>query len=323
MNVPRVLTLLLLACTVHAAAAQARQEPITLATATGKIAGTLQLPASGAKVPVALIIAGSGPTDRDGNSAALPGANNSLKLLAQALADAGIASVRYDKRGIAASRAAGAAEADLRFDTYVDDAAAWVKQLKADARFSSVVVIGHSEGALIGMLAAQRARAAGFVSIAGVAQPAAAMLRKQLAGKLPAELAAENERILAALQRGELASNVPPALATLYRPSVQPYMISWFRYAPAEHIAALKIPVLVVQGSTDIQVDVEQAQSLKAAQPAAVLAVVPGMNHVLKTVPADAAQQLASYSDPALPLAPQLVSALVDFVRSVPERRAD
>jgi alpha-beta hydrolase superfamily lysophospholipase len=237
-------------------------------------------------------------------------------MLAQALADAGIASVRYDKRGIAASRAAGPKESELRFDTYVDDAAAWASKLKSDARFSSVTIIGHSEGSLIGMLAAQRANADAFISIAGVAQSAPAILRKQVAGKLPPELAAANERILASLEHGKLAGDVPPALAALYRPSVQPYLISWFRYVPAERIAALEIPSLIVQGDTDVQVSVEESQALKAAQPNAVLAVIPGMNHVLKPVPANMQQQLASYGNPALPVAPQLTKTILDFLHS-------
>jgi len=316
----RLLPLLFVGLTAHAAAAAVREEPVTLDTPTGKLAGTLQLPAAGSKVPVALIIAGSGPTDRDGNTVGAKGPNNSLKMLAAALADAGIATLRYDKRGVAASAPAAPPEADLRFDMYVDDAAAWAEKLKADRRFSSVVVIGHSEGSLIGMLAAQRTGAAAFVSISGAAQSAADILRKQFAGKLPPELAAESERILSSMERGEPAGAVPPALAAFYRPSVQPYIVSWLKYVPANRIAALKMPVLIVQGTTDLQVGVEQAQALQAARPGAELAIIPGMNHVLKLVPADMNQQLASYTDPALPIAPQLVAAIVKFVHEAPAR---
>src|SRR5262249_19557543 len=148
------------------------EQPIALTTSTGAISGTLVMPAATGKVPVVLIIAGSGPTDRNGNSPALPGRNNSYKMLAEALAADGVASVRYDKRGIAESKAAAAREADLRFEMYVDDAAAWVNQLRADPRFSRVIVAGHSEGSLIGMLAAANAKADAFVSIAGVARRA-------------------------------------------------------------------------------------------------------------------------------------------------------
>jgi len=309
--------MLLTVAVVGAAQAAPQEQPINLDTPGGSVAGTLALPAAG-KVPVVLIVAGSGPTDRDGNSAMLPGHNDSLKMLAAALADAGFASMRYDKRGIAASRAAAPDESALRFDTYVDDAAAWIAKLKADPRFSQVAVLGHSEGALIGMLAARQAGAAAYVSVAGVAQRPGAVLRRQLAGKLPPDLAAANERILAAIERGETVADVPPPLAAMYRPSVQPYLVSWMRYDPAHELAALRMPVLIVQGTTDIQVGVDQAELLKAAKPDAVLAVIPGMNHVLKAVPLEPQRQQASYGDPAQPLAPQLMPAIVGFLRGVP-----
>lgn len=299
-----------------AAMAQTSEEAIDLDTPTGRIAGTLQLPATAAKPRVALIIAGSGPTDRDGNTPVIPGRNDSLKMLAAALAEESIASVRYDKRGIAASQAAGPQESDMRFEMYVEDAAAWIGKLKADPRFGQVDVIGHSEGSLIGMLAAQQAGAAAFVSIAGAADGASALLRRQLAGKLPPELDQENERILAALEAGNTVEQVPPALAVFYRPSVQPYLISWFKYVPARRIAALTMPVLIVQGNTDMQVEVAQANALQRAKPDANLAIIPGMNHVFQHVRADAALQAAAYGDPSLPVSPLLVKAVAGFLRN-------
>jgi len=269
-------------------------------------------------MPVVLIIAGSGPTDRDGNNPAMR--NDSLRMVATALADAGFAAVRYDKRGIGASFAVAPDESALRFDAYVDDAAAWIAQLKADARFTRVVVLGHSEGALIGMPAARRAGADAYISVAGIADGIGAILRRQLAGKLTPGLAAANERILASLEVGATVPEVPGPLVGLYRPSVQPYLISAMRYRPAEEMAALPIrmPVLIVQGTTDIQVGVDQAQRLKAARPDATLAILPGMNHVLKAVAADPVRQLASYNDPALPLAPQLADTIIGFLRGLP-----
>jgi pimeloyl-ACP methyl ester carboxylesterase len=310
----RLCSLLLLAGGI-AAHAHAAEAPITLDTPTGQLAGTLELPAGADKPRVALLIAGSGPTDRDGNSSLIPGRNDSLKLLAAGLADAGIATVRYDKRGIGGSHAAGSAESALRFEMFVDDAAAWIARLKADPRFASVAVIGHSEGSLIGMLAAQQANAAAFVSIAGIADGASTLMRKQLEGKLPPELEKESERILVSLESGVVVDPVPPALATLFRPSVQPYLISWFKYVPAQRIAELTMPVLVVQGNTDIQVDVVQANRLHGASKGAKLAIIPGMNHVFKHVRAVPELQVASYGDPSLPVSPLLVKSIVDFLQ--------
>ena len=301
-------------------------EQVEMATPTGTIRGALVVPSAPDKAPIVLIIAGSGPTDRNGNSTLLPGKNNAYKMLAESLAAAGIASLRYDKRGLGASaKAAGAGESSLRFDVYVDDAVSWVSQLRADKRFSRVIVLGHSEGSLIGMLAARKAKADGFVSIAGVAHRASDVLRDQLRpqiGALPA-LWDGNETILASLERGVVVDALPPAIqavpaiAQLYRPSIQPYLISWFTFVPSVEIAAVPGPVLILQGTTDIQVSVDEAKALKAARPDAELILVEGMNHVMKHAPADRVQNVATYSNPDLQIVPDVPNAIVAFVRRV------
>jgi len=289
---------------------------LPLNTATGTLNGSLRLPALGKTWPLVVIIAGSGPTDRDGNSTMLPGHNDSLKLLAEALANAGIASLRYDKRGVAASAAAGAKESDLRFDMYVDDAKAWVSALATDGRFSSVSLLGHSEGALIASLAAaQNPQVRALVTVAGAGRSVGEVLREQLAGKLPPELAAHSEALLSSLERGETVSEVPAALNVLYRPSVQPYLISWIQHPPAAALSRVKQPTLIVQGDSDLQITPSNAHLLKAARPASELVLVPGMNHVLKAATGNLAEQRASYSSPDLPLAPGLMPAIVDFLK--------
>lgn len=304
------------------AQAPGAEHAITVETATGTLAGTLLLPGAPTRPPVVLIIAGSGPTDRDGNSTMLPGKNNSLKMLAESLAAAGIASVRYDKRGLGGSRAAGAGgEASLRFDGLVDDAAAWITLLRNDPRFPVVAVAGHSEGSLIGLLATRLARADGFISIAGAGKPAAVAIRDQMRPQLAAlpALATASESILTALEAGQLAPDVPQLLSSLFRPSVQPYLISWFKYSPPDELGRLVVPALIVQGTTDVQIPAEDAKLLAAAKPDAALAMVDGMNHVLKMVGGDIQAQLPSYSDPNLPLAPAVPAAIAPFVKGLPQ----
>lgn len=306
--------LVLMVCLPVRAATGGEQE-VALAVAGGVLHGTLSMPDGQGKVPVVLLHAGSGPTDRNGNSAMLPGQNNTLRMLADALARNGIATLRYDKRGIGASASAGRSEADLRLDDYIDDAAAWLRQLRADPRFTKVLMAGHSEGALIAMVACQRAQLDGCVLIAGAGKALDDILRVQLKPRLPPDLYAQNERILLALKRGEQVSDVPPALLALYRPSVQPYLISSLKVDPRAAVGALRMPLLILQGATDLQVSVADAQALSGAAPAARLVIVPGMNHVLKMVSGDLAQQMPSYGDPALPLAPALVDAVTAFVQ--------
>lgn len=288
-------------------------EDVALEIPGGTLRGTLLVPTGAEQPPVALIVAGSGPTDRDGNSPLLEGRNDSLKLIAEGLARRGIASLRYDKRGVAGSAGALASEADVRFGDFVSDAVAWLELLAADERLGDRIVIGHSEGSLIGMLAAEEAGASAFVSVAGPGRSAADVLRTQLAAQLPAPLLEEAADVLAALEAGETVDEVAPELASLFRPSVQPYLVSWFAYDPADAIARLEMPVLIVQGTTDIQVGVAEAELLAAADPDAELVLVEDMNHVLKEVP-EGDDPFASYGDPTLPLADGLVDAIAAFV---------
>lgn len=285
------------------------ESDIKLNTATGVIAGTLMLPPK-LPAPIVLIVAGSGPTDRDGNSG--PIHPDTYRLLAAALAQRGMASVRYDKRGVAASAAAATSENDLRFEAYVADAAAWLQLLHADQRFSATVVAGHSEGSLVGMLAIVQAPGGAFVSLEGAGRPAAVVLREQLEPSLPSALYAQADAIITQLQQGHTVDNPPSDLASLFRPSVQPYLISWFKYDPAVAIAKVTVPVTIVQGTADIQVTMADADALKRGVPSARLVVVQGMNHVLKYAPdtKSKAAILKGYEDSSLPVVPQAVAAV-------------
>lgn len=287
--------------------------PLTLKTKTGNIEGTLMFPAAKLPVPVALIIAGSGPTDRDGNNPSMT--NNSLKMLAAELAKKGIASLRYDKRGIGLSKSAGGSEKDLRFENFIEDALDWCKLLKKDISFNQVVVIGHSEGSLIGMVVSQNPEVNKFVSLAGAGFPADQIVREQLKSQPPA-IIAQSSPILDELVKGNTVENVPVLLNSLFRTSVQPYMISWFKYDPQKEIAKLNKPVLIVQGTTDIQVSLDNANKLNAANPNSKLVVIEGMNHILKKADADPIKNTLTYRQPDLPIVGQLIDSIADFIMS-------
>jgi pimeloyl-ACP methyl ester carboxylesterase len=274
-------------------------------TPTGELYGTLTVPILKGTFPVALIIAGSGPTDRNGNNPQMK--NNSLLLLAHELAAQGIASIRYDKRGIGASKDALISEENLRFENYAEDAKAWVAQLKADGRFKKLIVMGHSEGSLLGLLACEQADV--FVSLAGAGRPIDVILKEQLAVQLSGKkklLRAANEG-LTKLKEGKLVEDSPVELFGLFRSSVQAYMISWMKYDPAVEISKLKIPVIIIQGTTDLQVQVKDAELLHAASPISRYILIEGMNHILKLSPSDRQKNIETYSNPELPLAPELL----------------
>ncbi|WP_408600377.1 alpha/beta hydrolase [Pseudomonas sp. PLMAX] len=310
-----MLRVLALSLTLISGFAQATvlQRPITLDTGTGELFGSLLLPKSETPVPVVLIISGSGPTDRDGNNPD-GGRNDSLKRLAWVLAKHNIASVRYDKRGVAASLAAAPDERNLSVEGYVADTEAWGRKLKTDPRFSQLILLGHSEGALIASLAAPSVDAAAVISMSGSARPIDQVLREQLGNRLPPPLVLRSNQLLDSLKAGKTDDNVPPQLQVIFRPSVQPYLISLFRQDPAAAFARLKMPALIIQGSNDIQVGINDAKLLKAAKPDAELALIEGMNHVMRIVPNDVKRQLASYKDPQLPLAAELGTRILAFI---------
>jgi hypothetical protein len=306
--------LAVLAMTCSANAADFTESSATLSTATGTLHGTLVTPAK--SDAAALILAGSGPTDRDGNNA-MGLHPDTLKLLAQGLAEHGITTLRTDKRGIGESASAMRSEADLRPQTYADDAKAWAAQLKTQTGAPCVWLIGHSEGALIAEVAAQDdPDICGLVLIAAPGRKLGDIIRQQLNANPanPADLKAEANNILSALENGQTMANVPPVLAPLFRPSVQPYMIAELALDPAALLATIKSPVLIVQGDTDLQVSADDAKLLATAKPDAKLVILPGVNHVLKQAPADRAGNLATYTDPNLPLAPGLSDAVAGFI---------
>lgn len=288
--------------------------PVELASSPAPLHGTLLTP-EGQTRAAAVILPGSGPTDRDGNSAQFGIRAASYRLLAEGLAERGVATIRIDKRGIGESAAAGPAETDLRFNTYADDARAWAAEAAAKTGRPCAWLIGHSEGALVALKAvsSQDDNICGLVLLSGAGRPAGVVLREQLAA-LPEPLKTRAYDVLTELEAGRTVADPPAELAALFRPSVQPYLISWLTLAPADLAAAYDGPIFIGQGTTDIQVNLADAEAIKAAQPRATLVVWDNVNHVLKTAPADRAANVATYMDPVLPLAPGVVEAVADFM---------
>ena len=294
--------------------------PIQLETKTGTLCGSLLIPVRQVfePVPIVLIIAGSGPTDRNGNQP-LSLMTNAYRMLAEELQDNDIASLRYDKRGIGASAAAGPDEINLRFEDYVDDAAAWIDMLASEKEYSKIIVLGHSEGALVGMLACQKSgNANGFISLCGSGRTVDALILEQLGRQLKFQDDTAQKKILESLKCGETVDDVPKELLTLFRPSVQPYMISWMKYDPAVEIEKLTIPTLIIQGTKDIQISLEDAEILAKAKPDANKTIIDGMNHVLKnSTTTFSLFQLSDYANPDSPLNEKLTPAIVKFISGV------
>jgi pimeloyl-ACP methyl ester carboxylesterase len=312
------ISLLSAAMLAAAVAAQPASSEMTIGDGAAQLHGTLSSPAAAKADPV-LILAGSGPTDRDGNSpigiAAAP-----YRLIAEGLAQAGIPSLRVDKRGIAASAGAMTTEDALRIQTYGDDARAWAAALRERTSARCVWLLGHSEGTLHALIAAQQADGiCGLILVSPVGRPLGQILREQFRSTPAfAPMLDEAVRVLGELEAGRAVpgEGMSPALLPIFRPSVQPFLISMLAVDPPALAARYRGPILVVQGTTDMQTSVADAERLAAARPGIAIKLITGMNHVLKTAPADRGANLATYADPALALAPGLMDAITDFIRT-------
>lgn len=297
-----------------ATALLAFEEKDTVVTTDGGILyGVLAKPASPQPWPVVLIIAGSGPTDHNGNNPLLPVANgNSYQQLAAALADNGIASLRYDKRGIGQSGGFKKSSSATSLDDYTDDAIAWIDHLqKNTAQFKSVEVMGHSEGALIGLMAAGRRNFNRLVSLSGPGECMDKVLLAQLKPMLADSLYDAVTVTLNELREGRDPQQVPAALSTIFNPSLYAFWKSTFHYDPCTLLPAVKMPFLVVGGTSDTQVPPVQADILHNCKPGAQLLMITGMTHTLK-----AAAAAPQGETTPLPLADKLVSSLVKFIKN-------
>lgn len=298
---------------------------VSLETPTGTLFGTLMLPAGKPPFPVVLLIAGSGMTDRDGNSAGA-GKSDSLKLLAAGLAQNGIATLRYDKRSVGMSAPARAKINS--FDIQADDAASWVAWLGNDSRYRAVAIVGHSEGAFVGTIAAQRGGVRALVSLAGGGHRFDEVLAGQMeravhAGQLSQKAFESMRGVLAELREGRPVTtrqpNIPDQLwIGLFQPRAQEYLISLFRYDPVAELAKLPskgVQVMVVRGTTDLMGGADEAILLAKAIGAKPV-LIDGMNHELKSAPLERVANDKASEDPRVPLAPELLKQVVPFLTS-------
>lgn len=284
----------------------------------GALRGVLLAPDAGGD-QVVLIIPGSGLTDRDGNGAGGLAAGT-YRLLAEGLAGRGIATARIDKRGMFASRAAVADPSDVTIGDYADDTRAWVATLRQQTGARCVWLLGHSEGGLVALATAeaQASDLCGLILVTTPGVPIGELMREQLRAN-PAN-APLLEQALSAIDELEAGRRIdvtamPRVLQMLFRPNVQGFLIDLFRRDPARMIAGLRLPILVVQGERDLQVSVAQAERLHQAATGAELLLLPDTSHMLKPVTSDSRQaNLATYTDPKLPLVPGVVDGITDFM---------
>lgn len=291
------------------------EEEVELETDGCTLKGTLTTQDDPSKsTALVILIAGSGPTDRNGNNPQM--SNNSLKMFSEMLVDNGYACLRYDKRAIGESEVTDFTHNNVSFHKFVDDAIAWANDYAADARFHNIVLAGHSQGSLVAMCAANRCENVGAViSLAGAGQGIDKVLKWQLGQTLSPEMRGVVDAKLDTLAMGDTLKVVPDYLMQLFHPSLQPFLISWMEYDPQKEAKDLKVPLLIINGTTDVQIPVSEAESLREAKPDADYAIIKNMNHVLKfTKLKSGLEQMEIYGDPDLPLHKKLAKPVLKFL---------
>jgi uncharacterized protein len=263
------------------------------------------------KTNLTIIIAGSGPTDRDGNQVTMK--NNSLKFLAEGIVNPKNDVFTFDKRIFAQMASGKLDEKNLSFTDMITDVQDIIKYFKT--KYKKIIIIGHSEGSLVGMIAANGSADA-FISLSGPGRPADFIIEEQIAKQAPT-MVDEVHKNFEILRTGKTFENKNAMLGSLFRESVQPYLISWMKYNPQDEIKKLKIPTLIVNGTKDLQVGVTDAELLKKAKPNAKLEIIANMNHVLKEIKGDNSENMASYSNPNLPVINELIIKINAFIGSL------
>lgn len=274
------------------------------------IDGTLLFPKEIEKPNLVIIIGGSGPTDRNGNQSFLK--NNSLKKLAEALSNNNIATFRYDKRVVKQLKT-GSVDRDIMFDDFVKDASSVIKYFNNKA-YNHIYVLGHSQGSLVGMLAAEENMVDGFISISGAGQSIDNIVIEQIEKTYPIFLN-DTKRIFNILKKGKKTDNYPPELASVFNIDIQSFMMNWMKYNPQEEIKNLQIPILIINGSKDLQVDVKEANLLNESAANSTLKLIENMNHVLVTIEGDNLENSKSYNEVMRKISPTLIETIISFIK--------
>ncbi|SHG46930.1 alpha/beta hydrolase [Winogradskyella jejuensis] len=275
--------------------------------------GTLSYDKSIVQQPLIIFIHGSGNIDRNGNAFGAPGKSDSVKQLSEALNKEGIAFYRYDKRSANMKNLRLIMKEGVNLNDFVDDAKLAIQKFKDDKRFSTITVIGHSQGSLIGMLLLD-AGVNKYISLAGPSNTIDKTITEQVRMQNGDSIASLVSNHFKELKETGRIENVDPNLLLFFNKTNQGFFKSWIAYDPIEEMAKVNKPTLIINGTKDIQVFEADAKALHQANPKAKLVIIENMNHALKTITKDE-DNLKSYNTPDFPLSEDLVKAITTFVK--------
>ncbi|MBD3890062.1 alpha/beta hydrolase [Olleya marilimosa] len=280
-------------------------------TISKHINGTLLTSIDANKPDLAILIAGYGPTDRDGNQNFLK--TNNIKKLSIGLTKNGIATFRYDKRIVKQIRQNNV-DKNLSFDDFVTDAIDVLDYFKNLNQYNKIYIVGHDQGSLIGMLAAKD-KADGFISIAGAGQTIDSVIIEQIEKTAP-QFTADTKRIFNILKSGKTTTDYPVALSSIFNIETQRFFMSWMKHNPVDIISTLNVPTLIINGTKDLQVSEAEALLLKEAAKDASIKIIKNMNHVMVTIAGDDLENSKSYNESQRPLADGLLEKIISFITS-------
>lgn len=275
------------------------------------IEGNLVMPLDVKHPNLVIFIQGSGQTNRDGNQNGMQ--SDYAKKIAYELAAHNIASFRFDKRSI---KAAELNLDNISFDDFVSDVKDILTYFRAKDSYNNLVIAGHSQGSLVGMLAAKD-NADGFISLAGPGKSIDHILVDQLSAQLP-QLKEELETSMSEIKKNGSTTEYPKIFENIFHPSNQPFLASWMKYDPSKEIKKLKMPTLIINGTRDLQVNEQQAEILHDAAAGSKLVLLKDMNHVFREIKEEEKNQnFASYANPQKPLHPELIPVLINFIKNL------
>jgi len=289
-----------------------KESEVSIPSAKITVNGTLLMPNNVDNHKLIIFIPSSGPTDRNGNQGLVQ--TNATKYLAEALSDKKIATYRYDKSAIALAKQKDFKEENVIFSDFIVEAENVVSYFKSTKKYFKIIVAGHSQGSLVAMLVANQTD--GFISLDGAGRPIDEVLLEQIDKQAPF-LTEQTKTVLDSLRQNLLVKNVPPMLISIFRPSVQPFIMNWMHYNPQNEIKKVRVPILLINGTKDIQVPVTDAKLLHNANPKSELRIIENMNHIFKEIKGDVTENRQSYTNPKLPVMSSLVKTIIDFINKI------
>jgi len=303
----KITSLLLLINLITFGQSTITSEEILIKNDSIELPGTLTF--SNQKTPLIIWVHGSGNVDRNGNQGTVVKANY-IKQFRDSINKNDIAFFSYDKR--TANKNNSKFLQGVIFTDFVSDIKKVIAHFKNDKRFTEIILIGHSQGSLIAMLASENSDK--YISLAGPSTTIDKTIILQIKKQSPFMVPIVEAHIKELKETGTI-KEVNPLLASLFNKNNQPFFVDWMKYNPSVEIKKLHLPLLIINGTKDIQVKIADAKELHNANKKSTLVLIDNMNHVLKHIDKDE-DNLASYYSADFKLSEKLVETIVKFIKN-------